>query len=110
MTREFACPYLGGVVELTDEREAHIRTRHADMLPNLDELVVGQTLADPDAVHASAEYEDRRLFSRWYDDLRGRKYVLVVVSAGTVESTRHWIVTAHMLRKPVPGEAIWRRS
>jgi len=94
---------------LTDERETHIAMRHADMLPNLTELV-SRTLEDPDAVHPSAEYEDRRLFSRWYDDLRGGKHVLVVVATQTANATRNWIVTAHMLRKPVPGEALWRRS
>lgn len=51
------------------------------MLANLHALI-GGTLADPDAVHPSAEYEDRRLFSRWYDDLQGGKHILVVVSNG----------------------------
>jgi hypothetical protein len=109
VSRWFECPYLGGPVELTDEREAHIALRHADLLPDVEALI-GRTLEDPDAVHRSAVYEGRLLFSRWYSELRGGKHVLVVVSVGTAGSTRNWIVTAHMLRKPVPGEALWRRS
>jgi hypothetical protein len=32
MTR-FPCPYLGGGVELTDQREQHIAEAHPDFLP-----------------------------------------------------------------------------
>jgi hypothetical protein len=105
----FDCPYLGGEVELTDERERHIHERHADLIPGLEDLV-GGTLLGPDAIHPSASYPTRLLFSRWYSELLGGKYVLVAVETQPVEPMRYWIVTAHMLRKPVPGEAIWRRS
>jgi hypothetical protein len=29
----FACPYLGGEVQLTEEREKHIADNHPDLLP-----------------------------------------------------------------------------
>ena len=52
MTR-LACPYLRGDVELTAERERHIRERHPDLLPeHRDQL--SQTLANPDQVRRSA--------------------------------------------------------
>ena len=109
MAQFFRCPYLQAEVELTDEREAHIAARHRDMLPDhLD--FIGRTLDDPDAVHASRRYGNRLLFSRWYDELRGGKYVLVVAVSDPTDGMRRWIVTAHILRKPVPGESLWRRS
>ena len=33
MMNRFPCPYLGGEVELTEERERHITERHPDLLP-----------------------------------------------------------------------------
>ena len=42
----FPCPYLGGDVELTDERERHIAERHPDLLPEhrARKLAEGETL------------------------------------------------------------------
>ena len=109
MAQFFACPYLGSDVELTDEREAHIASRHGDLLPaHLD--LISQTLLAPDAIHASRSYSNRLLFSSWYDEFRGGKYILVVVAGDSTNALRRWIVTAHILRKPVPGEALWRRG
>jgi len=31
---KFSCPYLGGEVELSDERERHIAEHHPDLLPD----------------------------------------------------------------------------
>jgi hypothetical protein len=108
MPHLFVCPYLGADVELTDEREAHILARHADLRPDYPDLIA-TNLADPDAVHLGPPADNRLLFSRWYDGLQGGKYVLVVV-ASQADVRRHWIVTAYMLRKPVPGEPLWQRS
>ena len=50
MALRFECPYVGGDVELTDEREAHILARHAELLPaRVDRLA--ETLREPDAVY-----------------------------------------------------------
>jgi hypothetical protein len=105
----FTCPYLDAEVELTDEREAHIIFRHDDLFPNHIDLI-GQTLLHPDAIYRSPRSSDTLLFSRWYDELRGGKFMLVVVNSHSINGVRHWIVTAHILRKPVPGEALWRQS
>ena len=53
----FACPYLGGEVQLTEEREKHIAENHPDLLPEHRDKIAG-TLADPDEVEAE------RLFRR----------------------------------------------
>ena len=63
MTRRFPCPWLGGEVELTEERERHIQEQHPDFLPaHRDKLA--EVLADPDTVRRSAVAVTARLFSR----------------------------------------------
>jgi hypothetical protein len=103
----FHCPYLDAQVELTDEREQHILEGHSDLLPQHLDLL-RQTLLEPDTIHRSPRRFDTLLFSRWYDELYGGKHVLVVVAIQESNGARHWIVTAHILRKAVPGEALWR--
>ena len=100
----FQCPYLGGVVELTDERERHIRNRHSDLLPVYREYIA-LTLATPDHVQISPGDAEVRLFTRWYSDLD--KYVVVVVLIRT--KPRYWIVTARIARRPATGETEWKR-
>lgn len=105
----FPCPYLSGAVELTEERERHIAAQHPDLLPeHRDALMV--TLADPDEVRRSARFNNARLFTRWVDDLRSGKHVVVVVVTDDAPNERHWIVTAYMARKLVGGMSEWTRS
>jgi hypothetical protein len=47
------CPYLHGDVELTEERERHIRERHPDLLPKYRDGIA-EVLSDPDEVRRSA--------------------------------------------------------
>jgi len=62
----FPCPYLGSEVELSDERERHIRDHHPDLLPAYPDRI-GTTLADPDQIRRSKRFGNARLFSKWYD-------------------------------------------
>ena len=64
-----ACPYVGGEVELTDERAGHIAEHHPDLLPVHRDLV-DATLALPDVVRRSARFGNARLVTRWLADLR----------------------------------------
>jgi hypothetical protein len=98
----FPCPYLQGVVEFSDERERHIAERHPDLLPVHRDRIAA-TLADPDQIRRSRRFGSARLFSRWYDDLKGGK-----VSAEAVG--RHWIITAYIARGLAAGEVEWVRS
>src|SRR5215470_16676269 len=101
MTR-FSCAYLGGEVQLSGEREAHIAERHPDLIPEHRERI-GTTLADPDRVRCSRRFGAAKLFSRWFSDVKGGKHVVVVVvSSG--EDGRHWIITAYITRKLAEGE------
>jgi hypothetical protein len=107
MARWFECPYLGGEVELTDEREVHILTRHPDVLPdNIDRI--SETLSQPEAVRVSPQDADARLFGRWYDDFLDGKYLNVVVKLDP--TGRNWILTAHPSESPVRGEVLWART
>ena len=105
----FSCPYLGGDVELSEERERHIGERHPDLLPEHRERLA-TTLAEPDEVRRSARFGEARLFSRWYDDVRQGKHVVVVVVSDSGPNARHWVVTAYLARKLIPGQTEWKRS
>lgn len=104
----FDCPYLHGQVELSEERERHIAERHPDLLPG-ERQRIADTLADPDQVRRSVHFGNARLLTRWFDNVRGGKYVVVVVVAER-DLRRHWIVTAYMARKLAEGEVEWKRS
>jgi hypothetical protein len=104
----FSCPYLSAEVELTGERERHIAQTHPDLLPDHRDLI-SQTLADPEQVRRSKRFGSARMFSRWYSDLKGGKYVVTVVVSAVAEG-RHWIVTAYIARKLAEGEIEWERS
>ena len=66
----FPCPYLDSSVELTDEREHHITLRHPDLLPRYRQCIP-DVLMLPDRVTRSPRIRTARLFSRWFDSLRG---------------------------------------
>jgi hypothetical protein len=64
---------------LTDQREQHIAEAHPDLLPGQLERIA-DTLANPDQVLRSVRSGNARLFTHWYNDLLGGKYVVVVMS------------------------------
>jgi hypothetical protein len=107
--KKFACPYLSSEVELSEERERHIAENHPDLLPEYGDRI-GATLADPDQVRRSVRFAGVRLFEKWYDDVRGGKYLVVVVVSEAGSPRRHWIVTAYLARKLTGGESEWKRS
>jgi hypothetical protein len=104
----FSCPYLGGEVELSEEREKHIGDRHPELLPKIRERIRA-TLADPYEVRRSARSASARLFSRWFDDIMGGKHVVVVV-VSEVKPRRHWVITAYVVSKLGQGAVEWTRS
>jgi hypothetical protein len=65
--RRFRCAWLDADVDLTGEREEHIRARHPDLLPAHRDAI-REVLADPDVVRRSAREPAALLFSRWYPD------------------------------------------
>jgi hypothetical protein len=106
MTR-FSCPYLKAEVELTEERERHIRERHPDLLPQGRDRIA-QTLAEPDQVRRSVRMANARLFSRWFDMMKGGRYAVVVVVSET--TGRDWVITAYQAKRLAEGAVEWERS
>ncbi len=96
-------------MELTAEREGHIRERNPDLLPDHRERI-GETLADPDVIRRSVRMTTARLFSKWYNDLRNGRHVVVVVVSEGGTTARYWIVTAYSARRLGEGEVEWQRS
>lgn len=106
--KRFPCPYLGGEVEMSAERERHVAERHPDLLPEHEHRIAG-TLAEPDQVRRSARFGAAKLLARWYTDLRGGKHVVVVVVSEADPAPRRWIITAYIARRLAEGEVEWRR-
>lgn len=105
----FYCPYLSGDVELTPEREIHIAENHPDLLPEYRNCIK-DTLMNPDQVRISERFKNARLFSRWFDIVRGGKYIVVVVVSDKGPAGRHWIITAYIARKLAGGVIEWMKS
>lgn len=105
----FPCPYLGGEVELSGERERHISQHHPELFPMYKEEMA-RTLADPDTVRRSVRFGNAKLLSRWFEAIRGGKHVVVVVVMDQAPQNRRWIVTAYLARRLAEGEVEWKRS
>ncbi len=109
MAHRFGCPHVGVDVELTDERETHIRLKHESALAE-DYRLVRETLLEPDLVRHSKRDEHALLFSRWYDETVRGKHMVVVVVSDAGPPTRHWIVTAYLAKRLAEGTIEWQRS
>jgi len=98
--RIFDCPALDRQVELTDEREEHIETRHPDLLPeHLEELQLA--IEDPQQVGYS-NLDGNLMLARWSDRIGGGRNVVVGI-AEDPRADRFWIVTAFLNHK-IPDE------
>jgi len=109
----FPCPYLGGEVELTAEREAHIRLRHPTLLPGHLDLVA-EAIRDPDEVRLAMSTESQILFIREFERLGDEPHVVVVIledePRSDSEPGRFWIVTAYRSDyEYVAGRVVWQR-
>jgi hypothetical protein len=108
MTSYFPCPWLGGEVEFTDERERDIPGGHPDLVPeHRDKLA--EVLRDPDTIRRSARAASAHVFSRWYTALRQGRHVAVIVISDAALPARPWIITAYMTRRLAPGGIEWER-
>ena len=92
------CPYLGHDVELTDEREGHIRDKHPDLWRDYGHLI-DETVRVPDRVLRTSRDADTRLFIRRFDSEISGKNVVVVVVTHTEPRERHWVVTAYLANR-----------
>ena len=108
MSRRFPCPYLGGEVDLTEERERHITERHPDLLPEHRERIARPwpTLITSVLVPGSAAP------SCWLAGILtcDKASTSVLVVSERTPQERHWIITAYLARKLAQGETEWQRA
>jgi hypothetical protein len=69
-----------------------------DLLPEFL-AEIEQTLLQPDEVRKGERIESETRFYRWFEQVKGGKYVAVVVVSETAPETRHWIVTSYITRR-----------
>jgi hypothetical protein len=108
MFQFFPCPYLNTDVELTDDRYQHILQTHPGTLPNyLTQLA--DTLEDPDLIRSSDRDPQALLFSKWFETIRGGRYLVVVIINPT-HPEQPWIITAYTARKITGGQVLWIKN
>ena len=98
------CPYLGGEVEVTDERYAHVLKGHSE-LARYHWGHVTETLAYPDRVLRSNTADNGTLFLRQYDDLDKMIVAVVITDPG-----RNWLITGYITGDMPRGEILWERD
>jgi hypothetical protein len=108
MPQSFFCPYLNNSIELTEERYQHILKTHPGTLPDyLPQLA--DTLKDPDLIRSSDRDPNALLFSKWFETIRGGRYLVIVV-INPIQPERPWIITTYTARKITGGKVVWTKS
>lgn len=104
----FPCPYLGSEVELTEERERHIRDHHADADEVLERLAA--VLAAPGAVMRDA-LTGVLLLALWIDFPGAPRHIVSIVvrdDPAMEGAARFWVVTAYSARRLPREGRRWR--
>jgi hypothetical protein len=98
--------YRGIEIRLTEERLAHMRDVHPEIMAN--EGFIAETLADPDLVVQSGSDVAAHLYYRRYQVANlGEKHMCVLVQT-TVESP--FVLTAYLTDRVKKGEVLWERE
>ena len=103
------CPYLKQPVRISTEREQHVLEEHSHMAADWPHML-REVLLRPDEIRWSHRRASTLVFGRWYPQLLGGKYVLVVVVLYASGRQEPWIVTAYVARHWRAGEVAWRAS
>ncbi len=74
------------------------------------EYALIEAVKDPDSVRKSARFQNARLFTKYFDNIREGKYIVVVVVSDTKPEQRDWIITAYMARKLSDRGIEWERK
>ncbi|HPS58749.1 MAG TPA: hypothetical protein PK514_11650 [Spirochaetota bacterium] len=80
-----------------------------ELLPDF-EPAVKEAVVNPDSVRKSARFQNARLFTKFFENIRGGKYTVVVVVSDTKPEQRDWIITAYITRKLSDGEIEWEKK
>ena len=65
---------------------------------------------DPDSIRKSARYQNARIFTKYFDNIRNGKYIAVVILSDAIPEQRDWIITAYITRKLNGGEIEWEKK
>lgn len=84
-------------VELTDERLAHIRDYHPDVVPFVER--VGEVLRAPDMLRESTQDPTVVVHYKHFADILGGKFLAVVVK----RENRRFLLTAYLTRRVRTG-------
>ena len=94
---------FGEEVSLNQEKLTHIKQRHPEVGPYLKKIP--EVLNSPDLVKLSKKDKDVHLYYKYYDNVFGGKYLLVVSS-----NKRKEILTFFITDKIKVGETIWQKK
>lgn len=87
-----------GEVELTEERKSHIILKHPELKIHIKKI--SQVLSSPDTVRKSKIDTAALLFYKYFDTIKGGKYINVTVK----KDERNFILTAYITDKIRAGE------
>ncbi|HPR48838.1 MAG TPA: hypothetical protein PK341_12725 [Spirochaetota bacterium] len=82
---------------------------YPDLLPDHEQALIG-SLTDPDSVRKSDRFPNARLFTKFFEAVRGGRYAVVVVVTDTDPVERDWIITAYITRKISGGTIEWEKK
>ena len=91
-------------VELTEERWQHIVKEHPEVLEHREKIPT--VFSDPDYVKRSKRDEHVILYYRYFAEILGGKYLLVVVKK---EPARSFVLTGYVTRSVMKGPWSWPR-
>lgn len=87
-----------GEVELTTERKSHIILKHLEIKPHINKISL--VLSSPDTIKRSKFDPDALLFYKYFDKIKGGKYINVTVKRGE----RNFILTVYITDRIRAGE------
>ncbi|MDI6731751.1 MAG: hypothetical protein QME05_04140 [Candidatus Margulisbacteria bacterium] len=94
---------LGEIVLLPDERWEHIQQRHPEA--NKYSNYIREVLASPDLVKISKKDINVHLYYKFYPDIHGGKYLLIITS-----SLKKKVVTMFITDRIKVGEVLWQKK
>lgn len=95
---------FGNEISLTDERLENIIRKHPEIKPYEDKIEM--VLENPNLVKRSKRDEKTFLYYKYFKEILGGKYLLVVVKI----NKNNFIITAYITDKIKEGEIIWKES
>jgi len=96
--------YRGHQIELTQERWRHIVTEHPEIRGF--KKILSEILSEPDLVKRSKKDKEVLLYYRYYSDILGGKYLLVVAKI----QGRPFVLTCYITDRVKEGDVIWQKS